>query len=204
MARVIQAGAITMRGKKVLIVRAKKNPLDWIFPKGHVERGESLAETACRELAEEAGNDTYFYRHRFYDAAVGRFLSQDPLGFAGGDSNLYRYVGNSGPNYRDPSGLSKQETQEAEGEDLAQEASAKMSADEELYPGKVRADGSVFQGNRADGTANWEAPPPGKMWLRNPFSPNSADGAWVTDPRQLPPDDWASTGTLTEKIGKTR
>jgi len=44
-----------MRGKKVLIVRAKKNPLDWIFPKGHVERGESLAETACRELAEEAG-----------------------------------------------------------------------------------------------------------------------------------------------------
>jgi len=55
MARVIQAGAITMRGKKVLIVRAKKNPLDWIFPKGHVERGESLAETACRELAEEAG-----------------------------------------------------------------------------------------------------------------------------------------------------
>ena len=55
MARVIQAGAIAMRGKKVLIVRAKKNPRDWIFPKGHVEPGESLAETACRELAEEAG-----------------------------------------------------------------------------------------------------------------------------------------------------
>jgi 8-oxo-dGTP pyrophosphatase MutT (NUDIX family) len=55
MSRVIQAGAIAMRGKKVLIVRAKRNPLDWIFPKGHVEPGESLAETACRELAEEAG-----------------------------------------------------------------------------------------------------------------------------------------------------
>jgi 8-oxo-dGTP pyrophosphatase MutT (NUDIX family) len=55
MAPVIQAGAITVRGKKVLIVRAKRNPHDWIFPKGHVEPGESLAETACRELAEEAG-----------------------------------------------------------------------------------------------------------------------------------------------------
>jgi 8-oxo-dGTP pyrophosphatase MutT (NUDIX family) len=55
MSRVIQAGAIAVRGKKVLIVRAKRNPLDWIFPKGHVEPGESLAETACRELAEEAG-----------------------------------------------------------------------------------------------------------------------------------------------------
>ena len=55
MARVIQGGAIAMRGKKVLIVRAKRNPRDWIFPKGHVEPGESLAETACRELAEEAG-----------------------------------------------------------------------------------------------------------------------------------------------------
>jgi ADP-ribose pyrophosphatase YjhB (NUDIX family) len=55
MARVIQAGAIAVRGKKVLIVRAKRSPGDWTFPKGHVEPGESLAETACRELAEEAG-----------------------------------------------------------------------------------------------------------------------------------------------------
>ena len=32
-------------------------------------------------------------------------FSQDPIGFAGGDANLYRYVGNSPTNATDPSGL---------------------------------------------------------------------------------------------------
>jgi len=32
--------------------------------------------------------------NRWYDARVGRWLSADPIGFAGGDGNLYRYVGN--------------------------------------------------------------------------------------------------------------
>ncbi|MBC7351273.1 MAG: hypothetical protein H5U08_02860 [Thermogutta sp.] len=31
--------------------------------------------------------------NRWYDASVGRWLSEDPIGFAGGDGNLYRYVG---------------------------------------------------------------------------------------------------------------
>jgi RHS repeat-associated protein len=36
------------------------------------------------------------YDHaRFYDAALGRFLTQDPIAFGGRDLNLYRYVGNS-------------------------------------------------------------------------------------------------------------
>ena len=45
-----------------------------------------------------------YYRARYYDPAVGRFLSEDPLGFAAGDANLYRYVFNSPTNYTDPSG----------------------------------------------------------------------------------------------------
>jgi len=28
--------------------------------------------------------------NRWYDAPVGRWLSEDPIGFAGGDGNLYR------------------------------------------------------------------------------------------------------------------
>jgi ADP-ribose pyrophosphatase YjhB (NUDIX family) len=54
-----QAGAITVRdtanGPKVLLVRAKRDPRQWIFPKGHQEKGETLAETAVRELKEEGG-----------------------------------------------------------------------------------------------------------------------------------------------------
>lgn len=40
-----------------------------------------------------------------YDPSVGRWLSEDPLEFEGGDVNLDRYVGNDPTNAIDPSGL---------------------------------------------------------------------------------------------------
>jgi RHS repeat-associated protein len=55
-----------------------------------------------REFDEETG--LYYYRARYYDASIGRFISEDPMGFGAGDSNLYRYVGNSATNFTDPSG----------------------------------------------------------------------------------------------------
>lgn len=42
---------------------------------------------------------------RWYDPENGRFLSEDPVGFEGGDVNLYAYVGNNPVNRFDPSGL---------------------------------------------------------------------------------------------------
>ncbi len=53
----------------------------------------------------DAEIDLYYYRARFYDANLGRFVSQDPIGFAAGDPNLYRYVGNAPTSLKDPSGL---------------------------------------------------------------------------------------------------
>jgi 8-oxo-dGTP pyrophosphatase MutT (NUDIX family) len=57
--RVPQGGAIVFRGEgdrlQVLLVRSKKDPDIWVFPKGHVEPGEAPAETALRETWEEAG-----------------------------------------------------------------------------------------------------------------------------------------------------
>lgn len=47
----------------------------------------------------------YSYRARFYNSQTGRFISEDPMGFAGGDSNLYRYVGNNPTGFTDPLGL---------------------------------------------------------------------------------------------------
>jgi RHS repeat-associated protein len=49
--------------------------------------------------------ELYYYRARFYDPAVGRFLSEDPVGFLGDDVNLFRYVGNDPLAKGDPSGL---------------------------------------------------------------------------------------------------
>ncbi|GIW96382.1 MAG: hypothetical protein KatS3mg110_4423 [Pirellulaceae bacterium] len=45
-----------------------------------------------RERDEESG--LFYYRARYYDPAVGRFISEDPLGFAAGDPNLNRYAAN--------------------------------------------------------------------------------------------------------------
>lgn len=49
--------------------------------------------------------ELYYYRARWYNANVGRFISEDPIRFEAGDANLTRYVGNSSVNLIDPSGL---------------------------------------------------------------------------------------------------
>ncbi|MGZ3651137.1 MAG: RHS repeat-associated core domain-containing protein [Bdellovibrionota bacterium] len=45
------------------------------------------------------------WRARHYDPSTGRFLSQDPIGMAGGDSNFYRAMSNNPVRFRDPMGL---------------------------------------------------------------------------------------------------
>ncbi len=48
----------------------------------------------------------YYYRARYYDATLGRFLSEDPAGFA--DShNLYNYVASNALNWIDPFGFGR-------------------------------------------------------------------------------------------------
>ena len=55
-----------------------------------------------REYDGESG--LYYYRARYFDANTGRFLSEDPIGFAGQDQNLYRYVLNNPINFNDSEG----------------------------------------------------------------------------------------------------
>ena len=56
-----------------------------------------------RELDADTG--LLYYRARWYDPQLGRFISEDPIGFAGGDVNLFGYVKNNPLNRRDPLGL---------------------------------------------------------------------------------------------------
>ena len=55
-----------------------------------------------RERRSEMG--LYDYRSRVYAPEIGRFVQSDPIGFGGGDSNLYRYVNNEPTNETDPDG----------------------------------------------------------------------------------------------------
>jgi len=57
----------------------------------------------AREFDPETG--LHYYRARHYDPTMGRFLQNDPLGFAGGNANLYVYVRNNAVTWIDPFGL---------------------------------------------------------------------------------------------------
>jgi RHS repeat-associated protein len=63
---------------------------------GSQQSSSSSTLSSFRYTAREWDSETnlYYYRARYYDAALGKFLSEDPIRFGGGDVNLYRYVMN--------------------------------------------------------------------------------------------------------------
>lgn len=71
------------------------NPTNGSFPSRYGHTG--------REIDPLSGQ--MFYRDRFYDANLGRFVSEDPIGFGGGDVNLYAHVWNDPLHFTDPMGL---------------------------------------------------------------------------------------------------
>ena len=87
-----------------------------------------------RRLDPETG--LYYYRARYYDPQSGRFISEDPLGFASKGVNLYEYVSANPINFVDPSGLQDgdlekvreqfQKTPEEVGSDIARDIAKKL------------------------------------------------------------------------------
>src|SRR5262249_16683518 len=50
------------------------------------------------------GNELIYVRARYYDPSTGQFVSRDPLGLTGGDSNIRRYAMNDPVAFTDPTG----------------------------------------------------------------------------------------------------
>ena len=58
---------------------------------------------------EKDGTGLYYYRARYYHPGLQRFISEDPIAFAGGDFNVYAYVRNRPTRFIDPKGLQQLE-----------------------------------------------------------------------------------------------
>ena len=69
--------------------------------------GQSSANSYQFTGRENDGTGLYYYRSRYNSPALQRFIGQDPIGFRGGDANLYAYVSNGPTNWIDPWGLLK-------------------------------------------------------------------------------------------------
>lgn len=76
---------------------------------GNLAASSGSVVNPFRYTAREWDADTglYFYRARYYNQGIGRFISEDPLNFSSPDeeSNFFLYVLNSPTNFTDPLGL---------------------------------------------------------------------------------------------------
>jgi RHS repeat-associated protein len=74
---------------------------------GNLTASTGTITNPVRYTSREFDADTglSYYRARYYDPAIGRFISEDQIGFLGSGINFYAYVYNSPLNFVDPFGL---------------------------------------------------------------------------------------------------
>ncbi|PYV51818.1 MAG: hypothetical protein DMG98_25335 [Acidobacteria bacterium] len=141
----------------------------------------------------------YFYRARYYSPRTQRFISQDPIGFAGGDTNLYAYAFNSPTNFRDPSGRTGEIA--LGGCVFGPEGCAAGAAGEVLVDTGLATLALILAKTAASG------PPAGAIPQTTPIStpadPNgrapSGSGSCPSSPTNFDPDDtWGNPKTLAD------
>jgi RHS repeat-associated protein len=69
------------------------------------QTGQASSNSYKYTAREDDGSGLYYYRARYYHPRLQRFIAEDPIGFLGGDMNLYGYVNNNPLRYIDPDGL---------------------------------------------------------------------------------------------------
>jgi len=98
-----------------------------------------------REWDAEAG--LYYMRARYYDPVVGRFISEDPIGLAGG-VNPYAFALSDWVNYADPTGLDRCDpAHEARGYESIQDENGEWWCRQPLPSVTIGGSGRVYYGD---------------------------------------------------------
>jgi 8-oxo-dGTP pyrophosphatase MutT (NUDIX family) len=95
------AGGVVVKpgpdGPRYLLVRARRDPTQWVFPKGHVEPGETLEDTAVREVREESGVEARVVEPLdvlvFPGARIALFLMRHEADVGGGEGRETAWLG---------------------------------------------------------------------------------------------------------------
>jgi RHS repeat-associated protein len=123
--------------------------------------------------------DLYFYRARYYDPTSGRFISEDPIGFRGGN-DFYRYVHNRPIGLGDPMGLSPSDVQRIQ--DACKKCTQGLTATGLRRPGS-----GLWQGFLNDQLTYWN-------WLRKTHLMGCKSQATLTksclENPTIPYDNW--------------
>ncbi len=110
-----------------------------------------------KELDEEGGLDWYYFGARYYDPAIGRWGSVDPLGHLAPDMTPYHYTHNNPLNRIDPDGRSDtrqgEEKHHEETIQLREDNQKKSSMTVTVYVPRNRVSG----GNNNNGTGTYVA-----------------------------------------------
>jgi RHS repeat-associated protein len=79
---------------------------------------------------------------REYDPQTGRWMAKDPIGFAGGDVNLYAYVGSDPVNFTDISGMTQEDIVRLT--NLARQTQPDLNVPSRVHTGSMIGDGVRF------------------------------------------------------------
>jgi len=121
-----------------------------------------------------------YYRARYYDTQTGRFFSEDPTRFDGGDVNFYGYAGQRPTSLIDPAGLKpgdKYKTLDCAGRDAVNDILPMTKKDGLEHGGFIyqNPDGSYSYTAPIDGTPT-ELPP--NKFFNIPLPAGASRSGW--------------------------
>jgi RHS repeat-associated protein len=148
-----------------------------------LEKTEGVANPytyTAREYDAESG--LYYYRTRYYDARIGRFISEDPIGFWGG-IDFYLYAGANPIRWLDPFGLD-----EITDDPVVRNAFEKAWEDSQAYdPDKRHEEGGwISKQNRKRTIQRWPSGKTKSIVIEPPII--DPEASFHTHPN--PPPEW--------------